>query len=354
MRKIRILFQRSAEASNTNSQSTTVREIALRLDPKRFESTLWYEEEPDRRLCHQSHIRLLHLPGHAKTIRVLREMFSGYDIVAYMDFSPASYALVHMPPALRKRAVTVLQVEAPAAQLVDPSFALQFLCKGITPRCDVYTAVTEYIASDMERNTGCRAKYILPLGVDCHSFVPTQKRANSVPTVLFVGTVIERKGPQYLLEAAAQFPGAQFRLIGAGRDGYDAILRQKADIMGLQNVVFEGAKSQAYAADALRQSDIFVLPSRLEGLPKVTLEAAASGLPAIVFTDYQTPSVVDGVTGFQVSSVDEMVARLGKLITDSALRQSMGVAARKHAETFDWDIVSRYWEDAYLRISEGR
>ena len=100
----------------------------------------------------------------------------------------------------------------------------------------------------------------------------------------------------------------------------------------------------------MRQSDIFLLPSRLEGIPKVTLEAAATGLPCIVFRDYQTPSVIDGVTGFQVETTEEMMQALATLISDRALRKQMGEAARKHMTNFDWNVVARQWQKAYLEI----
>jgi len=106
--------------------------------------------------------------------------------------------------------------------------------------------------------------------------------------------------------------------------------------------------------EIMRASDIFLLPSRLEGIPKVTLEAAATGLPTIVFRDYETPSVVDGVTGFQVKTTEEMMQALDKLISDSSLRRRMGQAARKHVESFSWDRVSRQWQKAYLEIAASR
>ena len=117
------------------------------------------------------------------------------------------------------------------------------------------------------------------------------------------------------------------------------------------NVILEGAKSQEAIIRAMQESDIFLLPSRLEGLPKVTLEAAASGLPCVVFRDYATPSVVDGISGFQVNTMDEMIEKLGLLINDAQLRESMGEAGRKLTEKFDWDIVARLWQDAYLEIA---
>jgi glycosyltransferase involved in cell wall biosynthesis len=61
--------------------------------------------------------------------------------------------------------------------------------------------------------------------------------------------------------------------------------------------------------------------------------------------------VVDGLTGFQLSTVEEMFGRLEQLIHDSALRSMMGAAARKHAEKFDWDLVGKQWEEAYLKVA---
>ena len=90
--------------------------------------------------------------------------------------------------------------------------------------------------------------------------------------------------------------------------------------LGLKNVKLDGPKTQSQLVDIMRGSDIFLLPSRLEGIPKVTLEAAATGLPCVVFRDYETPSVVDQVTGFQVNTVEEMMPALGQLLADRALR----------------------------------
>jgi glycosyltransferase involved in cell wall biosynthesis len=196
--------------------------------------------------------------------------------------------------------------------------------------------------------------YILPVGVDTSLFSPPAARTNADPVVLFAGTLIERKGPQYVLDAAARFPQATFRLVGAGREGFEEVLQQKITQSNLKNVILEGSSTQSRMLEIMRQSDIFLLPSRLEGIPKVTLEAAATGLPCVVFRDYQTPSVIDGVTGFQVATPEEMMVALAKLIADRSRRQQMGDAARKHMASFDWDLVSRQWQKAYLEIGAAR
>jgi glycosyltransferase involved in cell wall biosynthesis len=353
MKPIRILFLPAVDADNTNAQSLNTREIVLRLNPERFDCTLNYWTEPDQRLLGRPHIRLLKMPAHGKTWRVLQAQLAGHDIVAYMDYSPASYLFLHTPRFLRRRVKAVLHAEAPVAQMVNPSWQLRFLSQGIIGRCDVYTGITLYVANDISRFAKEPAGFVLPVGVDCRGFMFPGERSHSVPTVLFAGTLIERKGPQHVIEAAARFPGARFRLVGKARDGYDQVLRRKISEMGLTNVFLDGPRSQQELAGIMRESDIFLLPSRLEGLPKVTLEAAATGLPCIVFRDYETPSVVDGVTGYQVRSLEEMMQRLSELIGNRSLRQSMGDAARQHAQRFDWDIVYRQWEDAYLKIADA-
>jgi glycosyltransferase involved in cell wall biosynthesis len=351
MDKIRILFMRDVDADNTNAQSLNVREIALRLDPGRFQIALWYERRPDARLQNRANIRLLQLPSHGKTMRILSEMFSGYDVIAYADYSPASYLFLHAPSAMRSPARVVYHAEAPLAQLENSSRSLRFLYNGTFSRCHAYTGITKFVARDIANAIHREVSYVLPVGVDTKLFTPPKERVNPSPVVLFAGTLIARKGPQFVVDAALRFPSAVFRLVGAGRGGFEEVLRSKIADLRLQNIRLEGPKTQPELLQIMRESDIFILPSRLEGLPKVTLEAAATGLPCIVFRDYETPSVIDGVTGFQVGTVEEMMAALAKLIADRSLRERMGAAARKHIEQFDWDVVSRSWESAYLEIA---
>jgi len=131
-------------------------------------------------------------------------------------------------------------------------------------------------------------------------------------------------------------------------------LRQRIAQFDLQNVVLDGPMTQPQLLEIMRMSDIFLLPSRLEGIPKVSLEAAATGLPCVVFRDYQTPSVIDGITGYQVGTAEEMMQALGNLILDRSLRERMGINARQHVEKFNWDIVGQQWQNAYLEIAASR
>ncbi len=142
MRKIRILFIPLVDVTSLNAQSLNTREIVLRLDARQFECSVFYTQIPDPRLLDKAHIRLLHLPARLKTVQLLREMLSEYDIIAYMDFSPASYLYLHLPKVVRKAARTVMHVEG-LTELEMESNILKFLFMGTASKCDFYTGITE-------------------------------------------------------------------------------------------------------------------------------------------------------------------------------------------------------------------
>jgi glycosyltransferase involved in cell wall biosynthesis len=80
------------------------------------------------------------------------------------------------------------------------------------------------------------------------------------------------------------------------------------------------------------------------------LEAASSGLPVIARRNYRPETVVDGSTGFLVGGDEDLFGRLGELIRNPELRNSMGNAGRQHAQRFDWDIITRQWESVFERL----
>ena len=348
-RPIEILWMASADAGNTNAQSLNAREVALRLDPEMFRSIFFYDTEPDPRLS-RGPATLIRLPEKHRTWTILKELFAGHDLVTYVDYSPASYAFLHSPRRLRRGTLAVMHVEAPIGQLEGASWQLKFLHNGVASKADIHIAITDFVAREME-SMGRRSFATLPVGVDTRRFVPPAvRRAADVPIVLFAGTVMERKGVLLLLEIARQIPEARFLIVGAGRAGFEQVVRTKIAEMALANVEMLGPQPQERMVEIMQTSDVFLLPSHLEGIPKVTLEAAATGLPSVIFNSYESPSVVDGTTGFQVATLDGMIQKVKALVKNASLRTEMGAAAVQHAKKFDWDVIAPKWQDAYLRM----
>jgi glycosyltransferase involved in cell wall biosynthesis len=338
-RPIQILFNVRADADNYNAQSLNAREIALRLAPARFQCTFFFERKPDPRLTGNG-IRLIQLPQKRQTPQLLREMLRAYDVLLYIDLSPASYVYLHLHRFVRRSTRVILSLEGPRGNLDGVSPQIRKYADYVGRHSDITVAISDFVARDAEDFAGLKSDFIIPVGVDTRVFTPMRREA-TVPTVLFVGHLIERKGPQFVVEAARQFPEARFLLVGSARGTFGENLRKECK--PIANIRFADPMPHAQLADVMRGCDVLLHPSRIEGVPKVTLEAAASGLPSVVFDDYLTPSVVDGSTGFQVKTFDEMLARLKLLISDRDLRQKMGMAAVQHAQSFDWDLIAKKW-----------
>jgi glycosyltransferase involved in cell wall biosynthesis len=193
----------------------------------------------------------------------------------------------------------------------------------------------------------------VPTGVDTKFYFSAGRAANRRVRVLFVGALRPFKGPELLLRAAARFPAVDFVIVG---DGIMASqLQAQARTDNLTNVRFTGNLKLIALREQYQQADIFLFPSRWEGSPKVILEAAACGLPVIARNDYRPETVLHGQTGYLGSTEGELLERLGELIVNSELRQKMSLASRLHSERFDWDTITRRWEDIFERLaSSGR
>lgn len=347
--QIGVLFNVWADEENTNAQSLNARDIALRLDPSRFICTFFHRSRPDTRFLGRSNIRLVHLPNHLKSIVVLREYLSrNHDVLFYPTPDLAMALYWRLAPLLRRRKFVVAPVEGSAASLdAAPARAKRRIITNIRS-ADLAVAITPYIRKSVEEQYGIRLP-VVPIGVDTAFFRHIDEPRKHGPVrVLYVGHLLKRKGPHLLIEAAQILRNEpiEFLLVGSlDRDPeYARSLELLIKAQQLTTVRLAGALSREQIRDVMREADVMLLPSRLEGMPKVTLEAAASGLPCIVFSDYETPSVLDGMTGFQVSSVAEMVERIRLLVRDQELRRRMGDAAVEHARQFDWDVLIPRWE----------
>ena len=102
--------------------------------------------------------------------------------------------------------------------------------------------------------------------------------------LLFIGNLLPVKGVDVLLQAcrtlAAQRDDWCLHLVG---DGAERVrLAAQAQALGLgDKVLFHGSRAHAELPDWLRAADLFVLPSRSEGIPNVLLEASACATPYV-------------------------------------------------------------------------
>lgn len=184
--------------------------------------------------------------------------------------------------------------------------------------CTVYSGVSANVDASM---TPSKARQQLALDDNMMVFI-------------CVANLIPYKGHRDLLEALAiaspRLPD-NWQILAVGRDdGIGAQLRDQAEELGLtDNIRWVGERRDVPIF--LKASDVAVLTSHEEGLPKSIIEAMAAGLPCVVTGVGGTPeAVMDGVTGKVVAVHDTaaLADAFVELANDPKLRAQFGQAAK--------------------------
>lgn len=156
--------------------------------------------------------------------------------------------------------------------------------------------------------------------------------------VLFVGRLVLEKGIDHfcsaLKRAREKTPALRALVVGGGPE-LDYFRKRAPE------GVFLGHQGGDDLARAYASGDIFFNPSVTETFGQVTLEAMASGVPALCANAAGSLSLVDdGVTGFiEKPDVNAFAGRLVELARSADLRLRMGAAGREKALSFSWDAV---------------
>ncbi len=213
--------------------------------------------------------------------------------------------------------------------------------------CDHIIAISPFLARIAKTLYGDKVS-CLDLGVEAEVFHDRGRTEPSRARVVGCGTVTNSKRAQLFLELASRYPHADFLWFG------DGPMRQSLihDTQGkrLPNLQFPGAVSPEALANEFRQSSLFVLPSRAEGVPKVTQEAAACGLAVVLHGFYESPSVIHKVNGTVTWSDEELIYSVGVLLEDAQTRRNMGRRGAEMAKAWNWEMVARRWEELLLRL----
>lgn len=183
------------------------------------------------------------------------------------------------------------------------------------------------------------------------------RRSLGLPTDATVVAVVSRldhvKGVDLLMEAwpsvARDVSNARLLVVGDGplRDSLvsDLYARGAAD-----SVDFLGYRSDV--PRLLHTSDVFVLPSRSEGMPLAALEALASGLPIVAHAVGGVPElVVDGVNGRLVPPHPKALAEaLSGILADRELRERLARQARPSVEKLGLHAYAERLEVLYRNL----
>jgi glycosyltransferase involved in cell wall biosynthesis len=282
--------------------------------------------------------------------RLIRQM--GYDIVHFHTKRAHALALWLPREKHGPKYVVTRRMDYPEPH----NWYTRFLYN----RCvDGVVAISQAIGN-LLTNAGVDREKIrcISSGVDPQRFARVGSSRTGANDILVIGCLAaleERKGHQYLLEAAALLKthGFNIRYEIAGEGPRRAQLEAEVARLGLNDQVrFLGFIADT--AEFFARVDILAMPSLYEGLGVAALEGMAAGR-AVIATRVGglMESIIDGATGFLVPPRDPaaLAGAIAKFVQSRSLAQQMGSCGRERVrQYFSLDNMAKENESYYYEI----
>ncbi len=222
-------------------------------------------------------------------------------------------------------------------------------------RSDSVIAVSRLMQAHIQHAHGVEARYI-PNGATRRRMpadlsLLERWRLRPGDYVLTVGRIIPDRELDTLIEAFQQVP-TTLRLVIVGSERPRSSYTDTLERLAGERVVFTGDVFGEPLEALYAGARLYVLASRVEGLPITVCEAMAHARP-LVLSDIPENAEVGGPAAryFKCGDVMALANVLQQLLDDTAARDALGNLARARFETeYDWDLVTDQVEAEYYRV----
>lgn len=229
-------------------------------------------------------------------------------------------------------------------------------------RADYLTAISKYLA-DWARKEGARCPVeVVSNGVNPHSFFPSRREGGEERggrVIITASRLVPKNGIDTLIRAAAELkavigdPKYVIQILGTGPD--EEKLKKLARELEVEDVVvFLGNIEPDKVPQYLAQADIFVRPSRSEGLGSSFLEAMAAGLSVIGTPVGGIPEFLkDQETGLfcKIDDPKDLASKIRQLLEDEKLRIKLGENGRRLMEDrYSWDAIAKQMGQIFQKL----
>lgn len=218
-------------------------------------------------------------------------------------------------------------------------------------KADRVIALSEYWQNEICDEFGLSKEKVVVVYNPCPVISAAHRSIEKEKTILYAGTVNERKGYADMIRAfakiAARFPEWRIVFAGNGEVEQGKALARKLGIE--RQTEFLGWVSGDDKDRAFRSTTVFCLPSYAEGFPMAVLDAWAYGLPAITTPVGGIPDVAkdgENMLLFEPGDIGRLAEQMERLISDLTLREKIARASVDFARNeFNIGTINReIWE----------
>lgn len=170
--------------------------------------------------------------------------------------------------------------------------------------------------------------------------------------IIHVGSLIPLKNHELMINAASilKKKNVKFQMEFAGAGYLKDKLQETINNLHLDDCVkFAGLKDDISLF--LKDADLFILPSKYEGVPMSLIEAMASGLPIIASNVGGIPDMIDSnENGILINpDASELAETISKLLADNYLRETLGREAVKKSKEFSSETMYKKYMELYQK-----
>jgi glycosyltransferase involved in cell wall biosynthesis len=186
---------------------------------------------------------------------------------------------------------------------------------------------------------------IISNGVECKRLSKSEN-IQKENQAIFIGRIVKHKRVDMLIEAFKDIVNETkenliLKIIGEGPEKQKMVeLSEKLKLK--DKVLFSGFMKKEEVEREMKKSKIFVLPSELEGMGIVIIEAMASGT-AVIAADSQYSAakcIIDnGVNGLLINNKEDLKNAILKLLSDEELYNRIVEKGHRTTMNYDWDNV---------------
>ncbi len=254
----------------------------------------------------------------------------GPDFVFAMEYNPTILRAVHY---CRKKKIPFASWTDGTAHSERAIGTVQRLSrKYIIKRADAFVASSTASMKNQISYGADKSKCFLSyLTVDIEKYLMKKDHYMS-RQMIYVGSLIERKGLDLLLDALARLPD-DITLVIVGEGQEREILQKQAGELGIKDRIrFTGFLEGEELKKLYHESDLFVLPTREDCFGLVILEAMCASLPIVCskFADGAYDLLKEGENGFLVDPYD--AAQFAKIIDRMFTREDLAIMGKKSYE----------------------
>lgn len=229
----------------------------------------------------------------------------------------------------------------------------KFWQRRIIKKADTITAISSYLTDFARRFNKKAPVYVIPNGavISNKLKVISNERGNK-KIIITVSRLVKKNGVDILIKAAKELKieDWELRIIGDGPERKK--LGKLTDKIGIADrVKFLGNVPNEKIPEYLMKADVFVRPSRSEGLGSAFLEAMACGVPIVGTPVGGIPDFLkDGETGLfcKVDDSKDLSEKIEMILRGENLSRKMSENGRKLVEEkYNWDRIAVLMEEVY-------